>query len=224
MKIVAIVGSPRGMRSRTRKLASYVLAGAQEAGAETDIIDLADLAIVPCTACESCSLDGKCVFADDFSSVHDRMLEADGLVLASPVYIDNVSGQLKVCIDRMADAMHYQVFAGKYGCSLATTWSSGSDAVTSYLNHVLNHLGVTAIEGMSVALGDDPGAIDRAEPAACDLGRLLVKAISEQHRYPDQEAEMEENRECFARIVKENREWRPAEYERWVREGWIREE
>jgi multimeric flavodoxin WrbA len=212
------------MRSRTRRLAGFLLAGAEEAGAETDLIDLADLQIVPCTACESCSLDGRCVFADDFSSVYDRILVAEGLVLASPVYIDNVSGQMKIFIDRLADAMHYQVFEGKYGCSIATTWSSGGDAVTSYLNHVLTYLGVTAIEGMSIALGDDTQAIGRAEPAARDLGRRLVDAIRERPRYPDQEAEMAENRKCFTRIVQANRDWRPDEYERWVRKGWIREE
>lgn len=212
------------MQSRTRKLVNFVLAGAKEAGAEIDIIDRADLQILACTACESCSLDGRCVFADDFSAAYDRMLDADGLVFASPVYIDNVSGQMKVFIDRLADAIHYQNFAGKYGCSVATTQVSGGDAVVGYLNHVLNYLGVTTVGGMSVALDDAPEALDRAEPAARDLGRRLVHAISERPRYPDQEAEMAENREYFARIVRENRDWRPDEYERWVREGWIRDE
>lgn len=224
MKITAVVGSPRGVRSRTRKLAGLVLAGAEDAGAGVDLIDLADLQIVPCTACESCSLDGTCIFADDFSAAYDRILDADGLVLASPVYVDNVSGQMKVFIDRLADAIHYQTLAGKYGCSLATTQVSGGDAVVGYLNHVLNYLGLTTVGGMSVALDDDPEALDRAEPAARDLGRQLVQAIVERPRYPDQEAEMAENREYFARIVRENRDWRPDGYERWVREGWIREE
>ncbi len=224
VKIAAVVGSPRGIRSRTRRLAGLVLAGAEEAGAEVDLIELADLQIVPCLACESCSLDGTCVFADDFSAAYDRMLDADGLVFASPVYVDNVSGQMKVFIDRLADAMHYQSFAGKYGCSVATTQVSGGDAVIGYLNHVLNYLGVTTVGGVSVALGDDPEAIDRAESAARELGRRLVLAITDRPRYPDQETEMAENREYFADIVRANRDWRPDEYERWVREGWIREE
>jgi len=224
MKITAIVGSPRGMRSRTRRLTNLLLAGAEEAGAEVDLVDLADLQIIPCTACESCSLDGTCVFADDFSAAYDRMLDADGLVLASPVYVDNVSGQMKVFIDRLADAMHYQNLAGKYGCSVATTQVSGGDAVTGYLNHVFNYLGMTTVGEVSVALGDDPEALDRAEPAVRDLGQRLVHAIDERPQCPDQEAEMAENREYFADIVRANRDWRPDEYERWVRAGWIREE
>lgn len=212
------------MRSRTRKLVNFVLAGAEEAGAVVDLIDLADMEIAPCTACESCSLDGTCVFADDFSAAYDRIQDADGLVFASPVYVDNVSGQMKVFIDRLADAMHYQNLAGKYGCSVATTGISGGDAVTGYLNHVFNYLGVTTVGEVSVALDDDPEALDRAEPAARDLGRQLVLAVRDRPRYPDQEARMAENREYFAGIVRANRDWRPDEYERWVREGWIREE
>jgi len=212
------------MRSRTRRLAGFVLAGAKDAGAEVEIIELADMQITPCTACESCSLDGRCVFADDFPAAYDRMQDADGLVFASPVYVDNVSGQMKVFIDRLADAMHYQNFSGRYGCSIATTEISGGDAVVGYLNLALNYLGVTTVGGMSVALGDDPEAIDRAESAARDLGRRLVRAIDERPQYPDQEAEMAENREYFAGIVRTNRDWRPDEYERWVRAGWIREE
>lgn len=224
MKITAIVGSPRGMRSRTRRLTSLLLAGANDAGAEVDLVDLTDLQIVPCTACESCSLDGRCVFTDDFPAAYDRALDADGLVFASPVYVDNISGQMKVFIDRLADAIHYQNFAGKYGCSLATTQVSGGDAVVAYLNHALNYLGVTTVGGMSVALDGDPEALDRAEAAAHDLGRRLVHAIEERPHYPDQEAGMAENREYFAEIVRANRDWRPDDYERWVRAGWIREE
>jgi len=224
MKIAAVEGSPRGVQSRTRKLVTFVLAGAKEAGAEIDIIDRADLQIVACTGCESCSLDGTCVFGDDFPAAYDRMRDADGLVFASPVYVDNVSGQMKVFIDRLADAIHYQNFARKYGCSLATTQVSGGDAVVGYLNHALNYLGVTTVGGMSVALGDDPEALDRAEPAVRDLGRRLALAIGDRPRYPDQEAEMAENREYFADIVRANRDMRPDEYERWVRAGWIREE
>jgi len=174
------------MRSRTRRLAGFVLAGAKDAGAEVEIIELADMQITPCTACESCSLDGRCVFADDFPAAYDRMQDADGLVFASPVYVDNVSGQMKVFIDRLADAMHYQNFSGRYGCSIATTEISGGDAVVGYLNLALNYLGVTTVGGMSVALGDDPEAIDRAESAARDLGRRLVRAIKGRPRYPDQ--------------------------------------
>ena len=60
---------------------------------------------------------------------------------------------MKVFFDRLADAIHYQVLAGKFGCSVATTYESGGDGVISYLNHVLNYLGIISVGGISVATG-----------------------------------------------------------------------
>ena len=222
MKILAIHGSPRTLRSTTRQLASFVLAGAEEAGAETEIVDLADLRIVPCTACDACTINGICVNDDDVPALVARMKEADAIVLGSPVYIDNVSGQMKVFFDRLADAIHYQQLAGKFGCSVATTAESGGSEVVAYENHVLNYLGAVAVGGMSVALGTDPAALEEAEPAARALGKKLVAAVRDGYRDPAQEAAIAGNRSYFAAIVKENRDFRPEEYGRWEKLGWIK--
>lgn len=151
-------------------LVQWVLAGAEDAGAQTELVDLSGLPIEACTACESCSLTGVCVHNDDFSALFSRMIAADGIVLGSPVSIDNVTGQMKVFIDRLADAMHYQTLSGKYGCAVTTTFSSGGDDVVSYLNHVLTYLGIPALEGMSVAIEDDWGAVYGVERSP-DTGR-----------------------------------------------------
>lgn len=177
MKIIAIHGSPRTIRSTTRKLAGFVLEGAAEAGAETEMIDRADYRVTPCTACEVCSLNGICVNDDDVPSLLIRMQEADGILFGSPVYIDNISGQMKVFFDRLADAIHYQVLAGKFGCSVATTYESGGDDAVSYLNHVLNYLGVISVGGISVASGGKTETVDAIKPAAKALGRKVADAI-----------------------------------------------
>jgi len=106
MKILAIHGSPRTIRSTTRRLAALVLEGAAGSGAETEMIDLADHHITPCTACEGCSLTGNCVFDDDVTALVARMQEADALIFDSPVYTDNISGQMKVFCDRLADTIN----------------------------------------------------------------------------------------------------------------------
>jgi multimeric flavodoxin WrbA len=221
MKILAINGSPRTIRSTTRRLAQSVLDGAGEAGAETDLIDLCDLHITPCTACEGCSFNGICVYEDDVPALIARMQEADGIVFASPVYIDNVSGQMKIFFDRLADAMHYQLLAGKYSCSVATTHTSGGDEVVAYQNHVLNYLGVVAVGGLSVATGGQAEAVDAALSSARALGMKLAEAIRDGYPDPKQEKEIAGNREFFKDIVLENRDFRPEDYERWVRLGWI---
>jgi len=222
MKIIAIHGSPRTIRSTTRKLAALVLEGAAEAGAETEIVDLADLRVTPCTACEGCSFNGICVFDDDVPALVARMKEADAIVFGSPVYIDNVTGQMKVFFDRLADAIHYQVLAGKFGCSVATTHESGGDDVVAYQNHVLNYLGVISVGGISVATGGNGEEVDMAEGVAKALGKKLADAIANDFSDPDQEAILLDNQEYFKKIVEDNRDFRPDDYERWIRMEWIR--
>lgn len=222
MKILAIHGSPRTLRSTTRQLANLVLEGAAEAGAGTELVDLCDLKITPCTACEGCSFNGICVYEDDMPALVERMMEADGIVFASPVYIDNVSGQMKIFFDRLADAIHYQTISAKYGCSVANTHTSGADVVVAYQNHVLNYLGVVSVGGIGVAHGGEVGAIDANEAGARALGRKLADAVRDGFSDPAQEVEIAENREFFRSIVMENREFRPEDYGRWVERGWIR--
>jgi multimeric flavodoxin WrbA len=222
MKILAINGSPRTIRSNTRRLARFVLDGAAEAGAETDMIDLCDLRVTPCTACEACTLNGICVNDDDVPAVIDRMKEADGIIFASPVYIDNISGQMKIFFDRLADAIHYQLLAGKYGCSVATTHTSGGDGIVTYQNHVLNYLAVVSVGGLSVATGGDAEAVDAREAEARVLGRKLADAIINGFTDPEQEEEITGNREFFKDFVIGNRDFRTEEYDRWVKLGWFR--
>jgi multimeric flavodoxin WrbA len=221
MKILAIHGSPRTIRSTTRKLAALVLEGAAEAGAETEMIDLADYRVTPCTACDACSLNGICVHEDDVPAIVELMKEADGIIFGSPVYIDNVSGQMKLFFDRLADAMHYQTVAGKYGCSVATTHESGGDEVVEYQDHVLNYLGIVSVGRLSVATSGDATAVDAVEHAARALGKKLADAVMTGFSDPVQEAVLADNRSFFGKIVEENRDFRPEEYERWVRMRWI---
>ena len=221
MKILAINGSPRTIRSLTRHLTSIMLEGATEHGAETELIDLCDSRVVPCTACEGCSFNGVCVFDDDVPSIVERMKSADAIIFASPVYIDNVTGQMKIFFDRLADAIHYQILHGKYGCSVATTHTSGGDEIVAYQNHVLNYLGVVSVGGISVATGGNAEAVDTVAHSARELGKKLAEAVRNGYSDPKQEDEMAGNREFFKEIVVENRDFRTGEYERWKRMGWI---
>ncbi|MFZ0005143.1 MAG: flavodoxin family protein [Methanoregula sp.] len=222
MRILAIHGSPRTIRSTTRRLANFVLEGAADAGAATEIIDLADYRIIPCTACEACILNGICVNDDDVPAIISRMKEADALVFGSPVYIDNITGQMKIFFDRLADAIHYQQFSGKYGCSVATTAESGSAEVVAYLNHVLNYLGVVCVGGIGIATEGQSAKVEEYEPAARALGKKLVDAVREGYIDPAQDATLSDNRAYFKNIVEVNKDLRIADYDRWVRMGWIK--
>ncbi|KPU44772.1 iron-sulfur flavoprotein [Oxobacter pfennigii] len=103
MKIVAINGSPKGKTGNTNVMVSSFLKGAQESGAETVNIFLAEKEIKHCRGCHICWSKGpcQCVISDDMLGVISLIGGADVVVFATPVYFANISGMLKVFMDRM---------------------------------------------------------------------------------------------------------------------------
>ncbi len=103
MKIVVINGSPKGKASNTNVIVSAFLKGAEEAEAQTVNIFLAEKEIKHCRGCFSCWMKtpGKCVIEDDMAEVLSLAAGANIIVLATPLYFDNISGMLKVFMDRL---------------------------------------------------------------------------------------------------------------------------
>lgn len=103
MKIIAINGSPKGKASNTNVMVNSFLAGALEAGAEVLNIYLAEKEIGYCKGCYSCwfKSPGKCIIQDDMTDVISHLAGANVIVLASPLYFNNISGTLKVFMDRL---------------------------------------------------------------------------------------------------------------------------
>ena len=99
-KTLILSSSPRrGGNSDT--LCNEFLRGAREAGFPAEKIFLGDKAIRYCTGCSVCSLYGKpCPQKDDMSEILDKMLAADVIVMATPVYFYTMSAQMKTLIDR----------------------------------------------------------------------------------------------------------------------------
>ncbi len=95
MKIVGINASPKREKSQTRLLVMGVLEGARKAGADVTFVDICSLEIKYCTACGTCYAKGECIHEDDFPMLFLKLMEADGIVLGSPNYINSVTAQLK---------------------------------------------------------------------------------------------------------------------------------
>ncbi|MDP6825211.1 MAG: flavodoxin family protein [Dehalococcoidales bacterium] len=85
MKVLGTVGSPR-KNGNSEMLAAYSLRAVAEEGLVTEIIPLGDLDIRPCNACMVCSREERCSIEDDLFPIYLRMKEADGIILATPVY------------------------------------------------------------------------------------------------------------------------------------------
>jgi multimeric flavodoxin WrbA len=98
-RILILKGSPR-KKGNSATLAGQVAAGASEAGAVVESFDLHDMDIRPCDSCDFCQGSGECVIADDMQTLYPRLRDADGIVIASPIYWFTVSAQVKACIDR----------------------------------------------------------------------------------------------------------------------------
>ncbi len=100
MKVIGIVGSPR-RGGNTDLLVESVLEGVRAHGLETEKVLLGELHIRPCRACYSCAGSGRCVLDDDFHWLLEKVLEANGFVLGSPMYVGTVTAQMKAFVDRV---------------------------------------------------------------------------------------------------------------------------
>jgi len=119
MRVLGICGSPHRNGSTAFAL-RYALDAFQEKGAETECILLADKDIHPCNGCFNC-IRGSCAIHDDMADVLTSLRNCDALVLASPVYMGMVTGQMKVMMDRSVALRTSGVFemTGKVGGGIA---------------------------------------------------------------------------------------------------------
>jgi multimeric flavodoxin WrbA len=99
LKILAIVGSPR-LKGNTNYLTEQTLEEAAKLGAETEKIVLSQYAVNPCLGHDNCASYDTCRQKDDTGWILDKLCQADGVILATPVYYYNVSAQMKAFIDR----------------------------------------------------------------------------------------------------------------------------
>jgi len=105
MKILAINGSPRKSWN-TATLLKKALKGAASRGADTELVHLYDLAFTGCTSCFACKIRGgksygRCAVKDGLTPVLKQVEEANGLILGSPIYFGNVSGEMRSFLERL---------------------------------------------------------------------------------------------------------------------------
>jgi len=103
--VIAINGSPRKTWN-TAMLLGHALEGAASKGAKTELVHLYDLDYKGCTSCFSCKLVGgksygKCAVQDDLTPVLERILDADALILGSPIYVGTATGEMRSFLERL---------------------------------------------------------------------------------------------------------------------------
>jgi len=99
MKVLGIMGSPR-RQSNTEILLDRALAGAEEMGAEVEKVVVSQLKVSPCREIYACLKDGHCAIRDDMQWLYEKLLEADHIMFASPIFFYGLTSQAKAIVDR----------------------------------------------------------------------------------------------------------------------------
>ena len=217
MKILAIIASPRGMQGNTGRLLEEVLAGANEYGAETEVLSLKTLNVQPCVACDVCHTSGFCNIKDDYEIIKDKLLECDGFILASPNYIFSVTAQMKALFDRCNGLIHCMALEDKYAAIVETSGSGEDEEVIAYMERFVKTMGANSVGGIgSPMVGvrlfpDQENLYDKARK----LGRELCCCVAEKRRFPEQEQFISNFRARMSGLVDFMQEYWVFEREYW---------
>lgn len=140
MYALAINGSPR-KDGNTHTLLQEVLKPIENAGWDTELVQVGGKDIRGCIACYKCfeNKDKRCsVDTDQFNEVMEKMVRADALILGSPTYFTDVSAELKAVLDRsgLVSQANNVLFRGKIGAAVAAVRRGGAIHVFDTINHM----------------------------------------------------------------------------------------
>ena len=191
MKVLGFSGSPR-TNGNTDLLLKGLLRGASDAGAETELIQVRKVRFDPCISCNRCFETGRCEVDDKFQPIYDKIVEADHIVLASPIYFMGVSAWAKTLIDRCqcfwakkyvlkqpvptrhGDIVRKGVFISTAGSNIKQSF----DGAVFTMKYFFDAVGVAHYKNLLYLSIDEKGAIKKHPTAlkeAYETGTELVK-------------------------------------------------
>lgn len=169
MKVVAFNGSAR-KDGNTAMLINHVFAELQAAGIETEMVQLAGRKIRGCAACMRCfeKKNKRCVIEDDFlNPCIEKMIQADGIILASPTYFADMTTELKALIDRagMVGKANADMFKRKVGAAVVSVRRGGATHAFDSINHFffIEQMIVPGSSYWNFAFGLMPGDVETDE-------------------------------------------------------------
>lgn len=176
MKVLAINSSAR-KDGNTALLLGRVLEELRKEGIETELIQLAGQMIQPCKACWACGGQGNCVHRkDSFREIFEKMKEADGILLGSPVYSANISANMQALLERAAVVgdMNPGLFTHKVGAAVVAARRGGAlNAVDAMHHFFLNHeMFVVGSTYWNMAYGQLPGDVEKDTEGLANMENL----------------------------------------------------
>ncbi len=167
MKVVAFNGSPR-VGGNTEQAIKFVFAELQAHGIETELVQLGGRKVFGCLACGNCrkTKNNRCGRQDDeMNAYFQKMLEADGIILGSPVYFSNVSTEIKALIDRcgFVAKANGDPLKGKVGAAVISARRAGATFTYAAINMFfgISQMIVPGSTYWNMTLSLDPGDIQK---------------------------------------------------------------
>jgi multimeric flavodoxin WrbA len=148
MKVTAFVGSAR--KKGTYNATELFIHNLRSLGdIEYEIITLSDYDIKVCKGCKLCFEKGEefCPLEDDRDNLIEKMKNSDGIIFASPNYSFNVSGLMKIFLDRLGFVFHRPCFFGKTCTNIVVQGFYGGKKITEYFNFIGRGLGFNVVNG-----------------------------------------------------------------------------
>jgi multimeric flavodoxin WrbA len=167
MKVVAFNGSPR-VGGNTEQAIKIVFEELQKSGIETELVQLGGRKVYGCLACGKCreKKDKRCVRKDDEMNTYiQKMIEADGIILGSPVYFSNVSTEIKALIDRCGFVTkgNGDLLKGKVGAAVVAARRAGATFTYAAINMFfgISQMIIPSANYWNLTLSLQPGDIQK---------------------------------------------------------------
>lgn len=151
-KIFVFVGTNRLYSNTMDYVGNLIQLIRKDREIDVDIISGEQLNIQPCKGCLNCFNNHFCPLdsIDGFNKLKEKMLEADFIIFASPVFLHNVTGCMKNFLDRISYWCHIFALRGKNSMVIASAGSNGTKYVIDYLTKILNNFGSPVVEQVAI--------------------------------------------------------------------------
>jgi len=186
MKALGISGSPRP-DGNSMLITGHALKAIAEEGIETELMSLSGLSIQPCNACMACLKEERCIIEDDLMPVYEKMKEADGIIISTPVYFGSATALVKGLLERTGYIVRNNrgTFRGKVGGPLVVARRGGLTFTMAQMNYWFQTMEfyMSGVPRWNIAVGLEKGAVaNDAEgmKAAWGFGKnlaFLMKAV-----------------------------------------------
>ncbi len=222
-RVLAIMGSPR--RGDTYHLTQRIEEEmARQDEVSFDYLWLREADLRPCTGCCACFWGGeeRCPLKDDRAEIERRMLDADGVIFASPVYALSMTGLMKTLLDRLAYVLHRPRFFEQKALIVVSAGAAGVKQTQDAIANV-RYMGFDVVGRVGLAMLPKPWTRAEQRQMASRTeraGRSLLSAMQRNRRSAPNLLETMYFRVQQA-AFEANREEQPADYEYFAERGWF---